>query len=159
MPSAQADTLIDAPIDLVWQIMTDIDNYRQWNPFVEHIECADTPLRLGSDLTLHIHFSNGWQRQEIERITRLEPPAEHAGIKRAALQYMFTGFLHEWNLVRGQRPQIIEQRGDGLTHYHTEETLTGWLSWATPIKQVQDGFERHAAALKARCEALAGQTA
>lgn len=154
MPSAQTDILINAPLDRVWAVMTDIDSYREWNPFVEHLECADQPIRLGSDLTLHIQFANGWKRQEIERITRLEPPHPHGGTQRAVLQYTFTGFLHNWNLVRGQRPQILTARGDAQTHYHTDETLTGWLAWAAPIKQVQDGFERHAAALKARCEAL-----
>ena len=157
MPSAQAETLINAPIELVWNVMTDINKYREWNPFVEHLECADQPIQLGSDLTLHVHFANGWKRQEIERITRLEPPHDHNGTRQAVLQYTFTGFLHDWNLVRGQRPQIIQARDANLTQYHTDETLTGWLAWAAPIKQVQDGFERHAAALKARCEALQKQ--
>ena len=154
MAYARSEILIEAPIDLVWQVMLDIDQYREWNPFVEHIECADKPPKLGSDLTLHVHFSNGFKRREIERINRLEPPAERNGAIRAALQYKFTGLISDWNMVRGQRPQVLESRGSKLTHYMSEEDLTGWLAWLAPIKQVQDGFDRHAQALKARCESL-----
>jgi uncharacterized protein YndB with AHSA1/START domain len=154
MAYAHTEILIDAPIETVWQVMLDIAEYRQWNPFVTHIACADQPPQLGSDLTLHIHFANGMQRQEIERVTRLEPPAEVNRVITAALQYQFTGALHNWNLVRGQRLQVLNITLEGKTRYVTEENLTGWLSWAAPIKQVQNGFERHAAGLKQRCESL-----
>lgn len=157
MAYAHAEVLIDAPIESVWRTMVDIDSYRRWNPFVEHIECADKPVRLGSDLTLHIHFANGKKRREIERITRLEPPSADHGVLRAALCYQFTGPIHDWNLVRGQRLQTLSATADGKTRYFTEELLTGWLAWAAPIQLVRTGFERHAAALKSYCEAQARQ--
>lgn len=152
MAYASAETIIQAPIDQVWEVMLNIDHYQQWNPFVTHIECADRPPRLGSDLTLHVSFSSGLKRKEIEQITRLEPPQHQGDERRATLVYRFTGLAHDWNLVRGQRYQTLTALTDNTTRYFTEETLTGWLSWAAPIRGVRDGFERHAQALKQRCE-------
>ncbi|MGJ8669866.1 MAG: SRPBCC domain-containing protein [Oceanococcus sp.] len=149
MPAARSEIIINASLEQVWGVMLDIDKYREWNPFVEHIECADTPPVLGSDLTLHVAFSNGMKRQEIERITRLEVPGEQG---QAALQYQFTGPLSDWNLVRGQRLQTLVAISPQETRYVSYENLTGWLSWLAPMKQVRDGFKRHAQALKQRCE-------
>ncbi len=154
MPYARAEILIQAPITLVWDVMLDVRNYAQWNPFIEKIGCADPSPKLGSDLELHVHFANGKRHQTVERIIRLDPPEEIDGVVQATLEYIFLGRLADWNLVRGQRPQVITQHAPDCTHYLTDETLRGWLAWATPIKQVQDGFERHAAALKQRCEKL-----
>ncbi|QQD19521.1 SRPBCC domain-containing protein [Spongiibacter nanhainus] len=154
MAYASAETIIQAPIERVWEVMLDIDRYQQWNPFVTHIECADTPPRLGSDLTLHVRFSSGLKRREIEQITCLEPPQDQGGELRATLVYRFTGLAHDWNLVRGQRYQYLTALSDTSTRYFTEENLTGWLSWVAPIRGVRDGFERHAQALKERCESL-----
>lgn len=151
MPVAQTEILIHAPIDKVWAVMLDIDNYQHWNPFVAHIECADQPPALGSDLTLHVHFSNGMKRKEVETIDRLEPPNEQG---QAALQYKFTGPISDWNLVRGQRLQSLQAVDDEQTRYSSYENLTGWASWLAPMKQVRDGFERHAQALKKRCESM-----
>ncbi len=153
MPSASTEILIHAPIDRVWTAMTDIKGYQNWNPFVEKIECASLPPAVGSDLTLHVRFANGKKVTTIERITRLNPPASDPdGQLRATLEYRFLGILANLNMVRGSRPQIIEQVDANTTRYRTSETLSGWLSWAAPIKLVQDGFERHAAALKRYCE-------
>lgn len=148
MPAARYEVVIERPIEQVWAVMLDIDQYQQWNPFVTHIECADTPPRLGSDLSLHVCFSNGMKRKEVERITRLEPPQDG----QAALQYQFTGLIHDWNMVRGQRLQSLEAINAAQTRYLSYENLTGWLAWAAPIKQVRDGFKRHGDALKRYCE-------
>ncbi len=149
MPAARTEIVIQAPIQKVWDVMLDIGRYREWNPFVTHIECADRPPALGSDLTLHVAFKNGMKRQEIETINRLEAPNPHG---RAALQYKFTGKLSDWNLVRGERLQSLEAVDAQTTRYISYEDLTGFLAWLAPIRQVQDGFDRHAQALKQRCE-------
>lgn len=149
MPVAHSEIIIHAPIDVVWSVMLDIDRYHEWNPFVTHIECAEQPPRLGSDLTLHVQFKNGMQRKEVETINRLEPPGTSG---KAALQYRFTGPISDWNLVRGERLQSLEALDQQTTRYQSYENLTGWVSWLAPMKQVRDGFERHAQALKARCE-------
>ncbi len=156
MPTAHTEILIEAPIETIWQVMTDVRAYAQWNPFVTAIDCPDPEARVGTDLTLHVRFANGKQVETVERIIRLDAPAADAqGIRRACLEYRFLGPLHTFNLVRGSRPQTLEELASGQVRYISHEDLSGWLSWAAPIKLVQDGFERHAAALKQRSESLA----
>jgi hypothetical protein len=87
---------------------------------------------------------------------RLDPPAIAAdGALRAHLEYRALGPLHALYLVRGARPQQLEQLAGGRTRYRTHERLYGLLAWAVPMRQVQDGFERHAQALRRRCESPA----
>lgn len=157
MPTAHTEILIDAPIETIWQVMTDVRAYAQWNPFVVAIDCPDPEPRIGTDLTLHVRFGNGKQVRTIERITCLDSPmTDPQGTRRARLEYRFLGLLHAFNMVRGSRHQTLEELAPGQVRYVSHEDLTGWLSWAAPIKLVQDGFERHAAALKQRSEALTG---
>lgn len=58
-------------------------------------------------------------------------------------------------MVNGLRDQRLDLIDAHTTSYRTEETLHGWAARFAPIAKVQDGFERHAAALKDRSEALA----
>jgi hypothetical protein len=153
MAYAEAEVIIDAPIEHVWQTMLETDRYSEWNPFITRIDTPAGGPRVGADLILHVQFSNGMRAKTRERITRLEPPAPGAdGVTRAHLQYIFLGPLHALYLVRGQRPQTVEALDANRCRYHTGERLYGLLAALAPIRQVQDGFERHAAALKRRCE-------
>jgi len=57
-------------------------------------------------------------------------------------------------LVRGQRIQELSRIDTDVTAYNTRERLRGALAWAAPLGRVQDGFDRHARALKDRAEQL-----
>ncbi|HSW12665.1 MAG TPA: SRPBCC domain-containing protein [Solimonas sp.] len=146
---AEAEIVIDAPIERVWATMVDIRHYPEWNPFVTQIDCAVADPQVGSDFILHVAFKGGQKVKTLERVSRLEPPSDG----KALLEYQFLGPLHTLNLVRGKRQQYLQSLPDGRTRYRTTERLTGLLSFAAPIAKVLDGFERHAAALKRRVEA------
>lgn len=153
MPVAQTEIVINAPIKAVWEVMTDIGRYREWNPFVVRIDCEAARPQVGTDFILNVQFKDARKIiKTLERVSRLEAPATREGAERALLEYEFLGPLHNLNLVRGKRQQMLESLPDGKTRYRTYERLHGLLAWAAPIAKVQDGFERHAAALKQRCE-------
>ena len=146
MRVAQAEILIDAPVDVVWSVVTDLDRYPEWNPFVERIDVlGDAPV-VGTDLRLHVRWASGRRVRTREQITRLEPPN--------VLEYRFRGPIAALGLVRGARLQTLVPDGEHATRYRSREEFTGSLSSFTPLKAVQDGFERHAAALKGRAEAV-----
>jgi hypothetical protein len=150
---ADAAATIDAPLDLVWAVMLDLDAYPDWNPFVVRVDGpAGRPPAVGDELVLHVRWASGRGVRSTERITRLEPPEGRP--RRAALEYEFGGPLAALGFVRGRRLQEIEEVEDGTTRYRTKERLHGLLAFAAPLTRVQDGFERHAAALKARAEAV-----
>lgn len=75
-PSAEAD--IDAPLDTVWQVMTetDTDRYPDWNPFAVRVEC-DGPPAVGSP----VRRGTRWQRlsQVDGGPTRYETVEEFSG--------------------------------------------------------------------------------
>lgn len=148
---------IDAPIEVTWAAMLDFDAYADWNPFVIHVACARREAAIGDIVALHVRWADGGEARSREQITELRSPAITGGVTRARLVYRFKGTLDALHLVRGKRLQELEQSADGPTRYRTDELFHGALASLLPLAKVQDGFERHAAALKRRAEALAGR--
>ncbi len=145
MTFVEVDTHIEAPVEVVWKVMLDLDNYPLWNPFIVKIDRPrDRPLRVGDDVVLHVRFKNGQTNTSRERISRIDEPT--------VFEYGYVGFLHRLGLLHGRRIQRLEPSGTG-TLYHTEELLRGPLK-SVVFKGVRDGFRRHAAALKEYAESL-----
>lgn len=154
-PRAEASISIDAPLELVWQVMLDVDRYPAWNPFVTRVEGLSGAPRAGQPMRLHVTFGDGSRVVSREEISLVDPPAADAsGTRRAALEYAFRGPLHALYLVRGSRRQTLEATGAGPTLYRSEEEFRGVFSAFVPLANVRDGFERHARALKSRAEEL-----
>ena len=49
----RAEIEIDAPVERVWQILTDVDRYGDWNPFTPRVE---TSLAIGDPIHLHVRL-------------------------------------------------------------------------------------------------------
>jgi hypothetical protein len=151
---AQASASIDAPISVVWDVMVDVDAYGEWNPFIVDVDGpSGRPPAVEDDLVLHVRWSDGKGVKTRERITRMEPPVAHGEVQRAVLEYEFRGPIAALHLSRGRRVQVLEQRAGEPAVYVTSERLHGLFVRLAPMDKVRDGFERHAAALKARAEA------
>ncbi len=156
MASARAEIEIAAPIDVVWATMIDTAAYPAWNPFIVEVgrpDGDDRPLRLGDRVVLHVRWHDGGKARATERVTALDPPGAGG---TALLEYEYGGPIAALGLVRGRRQQQLTALADGATRYTTHENLRGIASRFAPIAKVQDGFERHAAALKAAAEAAGG---
>jgi uncharacterized protein YndB with AHSA1/START domain len=148
-PRAAVD--IDAPIEDVWAVMLDTGSYGEWNPFVVRADCAAHP-KVGDPIVLHVRWANGKGSRSPERIIAIEPPHDVDGVRRATLAYVYEGLPARLGLVRGTRTQQLSQQPGGPTHYETVEEFSGPLVPLAGPKRVEDGFRRHAAALKVRCE-------
>ncbi|MBA3548265.1 MAG: SRPBCC domain-containing protein [Nannocystis sp.] len=151
-PAAHATVDIAAPMATVWQVMIDLDAYGEWNPFVVRVERGLGAVAPGSRLKLHVRWHDGGEATSGELVTALEPP----GAGRALLAYRFTGWLDRLGLVHALRTQTLVPAAGG-TRYESHEAFSGALARAVPIARVREGFRRHAAALKARAEALASR--
>jgi hypothetical protein len=151
MTDPAASTTIEAPIERVWEVMLDTASYGEWNPFVERAECASATV--GEPITLHVRWANGRTTTSPERISVVDPPHDEDGVRRATLAYVYEGLPAKLGLVRGTRYQRLTQEPGGPTRYDTVEEFTGPLVKLAGPKRVEDGFRRHAEALKARCEA------
>lgn len=150
----EASAVIDAPIEVVWQVMLDTARYGEWNPFVRAAECPSPPSP-GDPIRLHVEFAGGRQVVSPERVTVVEPPYDDAGVRRATLAYVYEGWPARLGLVRGTRFQRLSQPPGGPTRYDTVEEFTGPLVPLAGPARVEEGFRRHAEALKARAEELA----
>ncbi|MFA6300097.1 MAG: SRPBCC domain-containing protein [Nocardioides sp.] len=155
MNNPRAGIDIDAPLEVVWQVMLDTASYGEWNPFVERAETA-VPPAVGNPIVLHVRWANGRTTRSPERIVAIEPPVTAGGVTTARLSYVFEGWPARLGLVRGTRHQELTQRAGGPTAYETVELFSGPLVRLAGPQRVADGFRRHAAGLKQRAESLSG---
>ncbi len=160
---ATASIEINAPIDAVWSAMTDLHRYHEWNPFIVAVDHAPEHPEVGARLRLHICWKNGSRVRSWETLTRLDPPTppraadstEAAGLPRsAAMAYEFSSWLARSGIVVASRLQVISQSPGQPTLYRTEESFHGLLGRLVPFGNIEDGFRRHAEALKQRVESL-----
>ncbi|MCR1783656.1 SRPBCC domain-containing protein [Nocardioides carbamazepini] len=153
-PSARID--IDAPLDVVWEVMTDTERYAEWNPFVERAETAQPPL-VGNPIVLHVVWATGGRTRSPERITALDAPTTDpaTGTTTALMSYVYEGLPAKLGLVKGVRHQRLTQRPGGPTTYETVEEFRGPLVRLAGPGRVADGFRRHAEGLKAKAEQAA----
>ena len=151
----RAEVEIDAPIDVVWAVMLDTGSYGEWNPFVFRAECP-TPPSAGDPIRLHVEFGNGRRAVSPERISVVDDPRDVGGVRRATLAYVYEGLPARLRLVRGTRYQRLSQIPGSPTRYETVEEFSGPLVPLAGPARVEEGFRRHAAALKVRAEQLSG---
>ncbi|NGN95203.1 SRPBCC domain-containing protein [Nocardioides sp. KC13] len=155
-PSASVE--IDAPIDVVWRVMVETDEYAAWNPFVVRAETAQ-PAAVGNPIILHVTWANGGRTRSPERISAVDAPVVgEDGVGVAYLAYVYAGWPARLGLVRGVRHQRLTQRPGGPTRYETVEEFSGPLVRLAGPERVAEGFRRHAAALKVRAETLANES-
>ena len=159
MPQARpgATVAIDAPLGTVWAVMMDLDAYGEWNPFLFRAECSSPP-EPGDPIVLHVRWPNGRTTRSPERISLVEPPHVDGDTTRATLAYVYEGLPSRLGLVKGTRFQRLSQVTGGPTVYDTVEEFSGPLVPLAGPARVADGFRRHAEALKARAESVAGQS-
>ncbi len=155
MANPTASITIDAPLDVVWQVMLDLPSYSEWNPFSYRIDGETT---VGSAILIHVRWANGKEITSPERITVVEPPVTgDDGVLRATLAYDYEGFPSKLGLVRGRRYQRLAQRAGEPTSYDTVEEFSGPLVKFAGPGRVAEGFNRQAKALKERAESLAAK--
>ena len=70
------------------------------------------------------------------------------------LAYRYEGLPAKLRLVQGVRDQRLTQAVSGPTVYDTVERFSGPLVRLAGPARVEDGFRRHAQALKERAESL-----
>lgn len=134
---------IDAPIDLVWDVLADLDHYT-WNPLSPRATAR--ALAVGEPVELEVHLPGRPKRMQTEWINLVEPGKTICwGLH----------LPHPLFLV-GNRVQELTPLGPGRTRYFTVDRFSGLL---TPLvmllygEPMRAGFQAMADALKAHCEA------
>ena len=141
MKELRTEIEIQATPDKVWQVLTSLDNYPEWNPFIHHAigkamvgEKVDITVKSGTkEMTLHC------------TVVKVEPNKELCWKYHVALPMLFSG----------EHSFIIEQVEGNKVRFIDREIFTGFLV-SSQTKDIntnsKQGFEAMDKALKARVE-------
>jgi hypothetical protein len=104
---------INAPLETVWEVITDLPRYGDWNPFV--VQCEST-LMVGAPINMQVKLLSKPQAQQ-EFIFRHEPKQFLSyGLDGGSLRAIVSDRWHE-----------VKALGPDRTHYHSHFELSGWM--------------------------------
>jgi len=136
---------VRAPAPLVWEVVTDLDRYGEWNPFV--VACRSS-LREGETIDMQVQlFPTFVQRQK-------ETVLEHVAGQRLA--YGVAGM--PLGALRSRRVHEVTAAGPDATRYRSHFRLEGWLAPVVRLvlgSRLEGGFRAMSRALASRAELLA----
>ena len=138
------DLSVDAPPDRVWEVVTDLARYPEWNPFV--IACAST-LVVGDPISMRVRLFARWAQPQREQIL------EHERGRRLCYGLPPSRF---GALVSRRSHEVF--RAATRARYVSHFELGGWLSPLVSLllgRRLRAGFSAMSAAIAARAEALA----
>lgn len=140
-PAASVE--IEAPREVVWQVLTDFAGYSAWNRFTPSVACSG---ELGAPVEMQVCFPGAKPMRQVEILNVFEPPHRLA-----------------WGVIMGapvflvaNRYQQLEALGPRRTRYSTVDYVSGLLApvvkllYAEPMRA---GFQLAADSLKTHCEA------
>ena len=136
---------IEAPQELVWDVLVDYARYPEWNPYTVRV---DTTLSVGADVVLHLPDpANPGATFTTTEVMRVIEAPHH-------LQYDTADHLPG---IFAVRDQWVTDLGGGRSSYRTTDVFSGEHAQAVYDLQgqwVKDGFDAVAHALKTRAERL-----
>ncbi|MFS8977911.1 SRPBCC domain-containing protein [Cupriavidus necator] len=136
---------IEAPASLVWEVLTDVDRYAEWNSFCPGLK---TSGRLGDLVCMQVRIPGTDQTIPVnEYLVAYEPERLLSWEQRPT----------DANKDAARRDQYIETVGPGRCRYFTTDLFLG-LNADTIMREhgawVKQGFDQVARDVKARAEAL-----
>ena len=145
MKTIETEITIDAAPELVWTLLTDLDNYSAWNPFVTE---AAGIVAVGEQLAVTIQ-PTGMKPQSFSPVVTVADPNR---------KFEWLGHTGVKGLFDGRHQFLLDRTSDGGTRFVQREEFTGIL--ARPItrmigKATRQGFEAMNRALQAQAEAVA----
>jgi hypothetical protein len=136
---------VEAPVATVWQVVTDLARYPEWNPFV--VACRST-LVPGDPITMRVRLFDAFAITQTETLFEHEPGARLCYGLRGA----FGGAL------ASERCHVVTALGATRTRYESRFGLVGPLA---PVvskllgRRLERGFLRMTDAIVRRAEDLA----
>ncbi|MFC4549010.1 MULTISPECIES: SRPBCC domain-containing protein [Halorussus] len=139
MREIRTELEIDAPSDVVWDVLTDLSTYPKWNP---HVTAANGDLREGSEVDIKVQPGGSRSRSMNVTVTALEP--------RRKLEWVGT-VLSPW-LFEGRHTFELEPLGDDRTRFVNRERLRGVLVRFVVADDAERDYEAMNLALAERAE-------
>lgn len=142
MKELYSEIMIDAPAQVVWQLLTDFDSYPQWNPFILR---ASGEVKPGARLDAYLKPPGGMGVTIKPKVLKAEPDRE--------LRWL--GHFLTPGVFDGEHIFTIEPLGPDQVRFVQREEFKGWLA---PLMlrligiRTQCGFGELNRALKAEAE-------
>mmetsp|Transcript_2965 Transcript_2965/g.12024 ORF Transcript_2965/g.12024 Transcript_2965/m.12024 type:complete len:166 (+) Transcript_2965:228-725(+) len=148
---------IAATVESVWELMTRLDRYPQWNPFITQATADGDPRVVGTLMQFQLKNSDAstWRSTERVAIARHPELDTATGRKTAEWMYTYEGWPRKLRLLGTRRKQELREVEDGRVLYISEIIFMGIARRFVPLDRVLDGFVRQAEALKAEVERAA----
>jgi uncharacterized protein YndB with AHSA1/START domain len=138
---------IDAPAETVWRVITDLDRYPEWNPFV--VSCRSS-LVVGEPIDMRVRVLPVFAQPQRETILEHEPGRRLCyGVPR-----------HPTGALESRRCHHVEALGPARSRYTSRFELSGWLApvvrvllgrrLALGFTAMSEGIQGRARSLKAR---------
>jgi len=152
--TAKVTTEINAPARVVFQTITDVASYPEWNPFILRVEPYGVDITEAGaefDLIVPNPLGFGILRSPEVTLVALEPNLFRNG---GIIRYQSTISSAE-QLGGPIRTQIVSKLGPNKTLYETEESFCGAFADFS-YDFALEGFEAQTEALKQEAERRAG---
>ena len=146
MKKLTTEIMIEAPTSVVWETLTDLDKYEEWNPFIVSIE---GDVAEGSQLRARMQPPGGMATTFKPTVTAVEHNRYFEWLGHLGIRGLFDG-RHQFKL---------EEVGEGATFTQSEE-FTGILASLLMRligSKTEAGFEAMNEALKTRVEQVVGE--
>jgi uncharacterized protein YndB with AHSA1/START domain len=106
--------VFNAPIEKVWDAITNFDNYGKWNEFCPKVKCD---FREGGSITMYANMFPGRKpTNQTERFFEISAPKK----LRYGINYGV--------ILKTDRIQILSEQTNGKTQYHSILKMTGMLA-------------------------------
>lgn len=140
------DVEIDAPPSVVWEVLTDLESYSQWNPFCIN---ARSTLEMGApvEMILADFTGNGGTFENTEYVCAFVPERLLSWELRATAD----------DPKAARRDQVIEPLVDGRSRYYSTDAFLGVEAHQIMAESgawVKQAFDETAWALKSRSEQI-----
>jgi len=130
-----AEAQVAAPLDLVWEVQSDLVRWPEWNPDVDEVQLLG-PFSPGTEF----RWKAGGMRI-VSELREVQPPRRLAWTGRT----LGIHAIHTWSFVESE----------GRTRVRTEESFEGWLARILPgplRRTLKSSLEKGLSALAAECE-------
>ena len=121
MASWKQQTLVEAPVEQVWELLTDPERYAEWNPETVKVTGAPTQVEKGSTFRLTTRGPLGMKATTVFKVEELE------GMRELKLRCQTSGYYSRWLLTEAQgntftevelgiEPEGLQARALGAMH-------------------------------------------
>lgn len=137
------EVAIEAPVELVWEILVDFENYHKWNTFCPSMK---SELKIGAAVEMMVDMGEG-----------LSPVVEYMSRIEANVAIAWAMENKPEDPVHAERTQYLNKTSDTSCTYLSVDEFGGpglVAMMAASAKAVETGFNTAAYGLKAYAEKL-----